>query len=177
MAINYLDLGLPSSVMDEVKFSPMEDVSLTILRRAFPDVLILSLIPDDEPTSPLLDEPAEFFILTRRSYQWGKWDGERRGFVDSGGIEVHVYTKDPDGDLKGALISEAVRSVFERAAREKWRIDDHTTVHSIEMMTEPIRKADWATSQGPVQYADMPQGMWRYITTYQVKTRRQTGSA
>ena len=175
--VNYYDVGLPASIMDEIKFSPMEDVALAILRRALPDVLILSLIPDDVPHVPITDEDAEFFILTRRAYQWGEWAGDQRGFMDSGGIEIHVYTRDPDGDLKGALISEAVRSIFERAAREKWRIDEQTTVHSIQMIIEPVRKADWATSQGPVQYADLPQGSWRYITTYQVKTRRQTGSA
>ena len=177
MAINYYDVGLPDSIMSKVRYSPMEDVALAILRRAFPDVLVLSLIPDDQPPSPEGGGDADYFILTRRAYQWGEWGGDKRGFMDSGGIEIHVYTKDPDGDLKGALISEAVRSAFEQAAKEKWRIDDTTTVHAVQMIIEPIRKADWATSQGPVQYADLPQGSWRYITTYQVKTRRQTRNA
>lgn len=161
--------------MSNVKYAPMEDVCLAILRRALPDVQVLSLVPDDDAPG-VIDpgEPADFFILVRRAFQFGEWEGDGRGFVDSGGVEVHVYTHDPDGDLKGALISEAVRSIFERAAREKWRVDDTTSIHAIRMVIEPIRKPDWVSATGPVQYADLPESAWRYITTYQFKTRRQT---
>lgn len=173
MAVNYYDLGLPDSVMEKVKYSPMEDVALTILRRAFPEVTFVSLIPDAQARTPA-GGVADYFVLVRRAYQWGEWAGDPRGFIDAGGVEVHVYTKDPDGDLRGSVLSEAIRAVFEEASRDKWRVNDDITVHDIQMIIEPIRKADWATAQGPVQFADLPQGNWRYISTYQFKTRRQT---
>jgi hypothetical protein len=40
------------------------------------------------------------------------------------------------------------------------------------MDTEPTRQSDWATSSGPVQYADLPSGFYRYQTNYTVKMRR-----
>lgn len=171
MAINYYDLGLPASIMAEIQYDPMEDVATAILQEDLPDLPLVTLIPDENIDG--VSDDYDFFVLVRRAYQWGEWAGDTRGFMDSGGIEVHVYTQDPDGDIKGALISEAIRAVFARASREKRRITDRVHIHEIQMIIEPVRKADWATSQGPVQYADLPESGWRYLTTYQFKTRRQ----
>lgn len=173
MSIDYFGLGLPQSIMDAVQYSPMEDAALTILRRAFPDVVSLSLIPDIQtPSVSDPSVPAEFFILARRGNMLGEWEGNPQGFMDAGGVEINVFTQDPNGDLKGAVVSEAVRAAFETASREKWRINETTTIHSIRMTSEPIRKSDWVNSQGPVQQADLPVGAWRHITMYEFHTRR-----
>lgn len=171
--VDYYNLGLPTSITDAFEYSPMEDAALTILRRAFPDVVSLSLIPDAQV--PSTDDPSvstDLFILARRGNMLGEWAGSPKGFMDAGGVEIHVFTFDPDGDLKGAVVSEAIRSVFAKASREKWRINDSTTIHDIRMVSEPIRKSDWVNSQGPVQQADLPTAGWRYITMYEFRTRR-----
>lgn len=153
---------LPQSVLDLTELSPIEDFALAILREGLPDVAIVSLIAE---------APPEYFVLVRRMAGMGIWRGDER-FTDSGRIAVHVFTSDPDGDEKGALLSEAVRVVFRNASRSNWRDPDLGSVIRIKMVSEPSRKTDWASATGPVQYADLPTGKWRYESAYEIRTRK-----
>jgi hypothetical protein len=87
-------------------------------------------------------------------------------FTDTGRFAIHTFTADPDGDYKGAVLSEAVRVVLRNAYLEQVVGPDLGSVIEIEMTSEPTRSSDWSTSSGPVQYADLPTGYWRYQTTY-----------
>lgn len=153
---------LPASVYTLIENKPVEDIILAILREGLPDVPVYSLIPETAP---------EFFVLVRRLGGAGGWAGDAR-FTDTGRFRIHTFTADPDGDYKGAILSEAVRVVLRNAWLNKWQNSDLGSVISIEMIAEPSRQTDWATSSGPVQYADLPLGYWRYESTYHLEVRR-----
>jgi hypothetical protein len=157
-----LSTELPESVLALVEYSPVEDVLLAILREGLPDVPVVSLIADNPPPT---------FVLVRRSAGFGDWSGDPR-FTDSGRFAIHTYTTDPDGDQKGALLSEAVRVVLRNAWLTQKNLPGLGSIISIKMTSEPSRKTDWATSSGPVQYADLPNGVWRYESTYQINIRK-----
>jgi len=155
-------LDLPQSVFDLVENRPVEDMLLAILRRGLPEVPVVSLIANNPPPH---------FILIRRLSGLNEWSGDPR-FTDSGRFFVHTFTQDPDGDYKGAVLSEAVRVILRTAWLEHWTIPGQGSVIQIQMLSEPSRKTDWATSSGPVQYADLPNGYWRYESTYSIKIRK-----
>lgn len=153
---------LPQSVYDLIENRPVEDIILAILREGLSDIPVYSLIPEDAP---------EHFILVRRLSGMGAWTGDPR-FTDSGRFVVHTFTADPDGDYKGAVLSEAVRVVLRNAHTNHWSHPNLGSIIEISMTTEPGRQSDWSTSAGPVQYADLPTGYWRYQTTYHLEVRR-----
>jgi hypothetical protein len=153
---------LPQSVLDLVELSPVEEILLVILRDGLPDVPVYSQIPKNAPPT---------FITARRMPGLGTWEGDPR-FIDAGRFYVHTFTSDPDGDAKGALLSEAVRVVLRNAWLEHRNLPGLGSIVSIKMNSEPSRKTDWATATGPVQYADLPTGYWRYESQYEIRVRK-----
>lgn len=163
-----LALGLPASVVAAQENTPLEDVGLAVLREALPGVPFFSKIPylfDGESI-----EPHDVFAVLRRINSLGLWEG-RHGLLDSGSLAVHVFARDPDGELKAALVSEAVRVAFENAADGNWYKRGVGALSDVRLDEEPNRKTDFATSAGPVQYADLPTGYWRYETRYMLWVR------
>lgn len=153
---------LPQSVLDLVELSPVEDILLYILRDGLPDIPVVSLIAENPPPN---------FILVRRMHGFGAWRGDPR-FTDHARFSIHTYTEDPNGDEKGALLSEAVRVVLRDAWLDHRQVPGRGSVIRIEMTNEPTRVADWATASGPVQYADLPTGFFRYETMYEISIRK-----
>ena len=156
------ELDLPASVLTKADFSPIEDIALAILREELPDVPIFSLIPEETP---------DFFVLTRRRSALGNWDGDPR-FTDVGQVDIHIFTRDPDGDEKGAVLGEAVRVAFRNAWLDHRSVPGRGSVIRIIQTSDPARKTDWATASGPVQYADLPTGYWRYESSYEFRVRK-----
>lgn len=160
-------IDLPASVSSRVEMKPFEDVGLAVLRDAFPDIKVVSLIPNDAQTDN------DILVLVRRASGWGTWNGDTR-FVDEGALSVQVFTAGDDADERGALVSEAIRVAF----RDAWRAHRPTyypgigSLIRVDMLEEPVRKADWATASGPVQYADLPEGWFRYETIYSLRVRK-----
>lgn len=154
--------GLPQSVLDLVELHPVEDIALAVLRDGLPDIPVYSLIPEDAPRP---------FVLVRRDHNMGQWTGDPR-FTDSARVTTHAYVDDPDGDEDAALLSEAIRVVMRNAWLDKKVVPGLGSIISIKMMSEPTRVTDWATSAGPVQFADLPTGVWRYETSYEFKIRK-----
>lgn len=154
--------SLPQSVLDLVELSPVEDILLHILRADLPDIPVVSLIAEDPPPT---------FILVRRLHGFGNWQGDPR-FTDAARFTIHTYTADPNGDEKGALLSEAVRVVLRNAWLDHRQVPGRGSIIKIRMTNEPTRVADWATASGPVQYADLPSGFFRYETMYEIKIRK-----
>ena len=111
------------------------------------------------------------FILVHRTRPLENWGGDPR-FTDAGRLLVSVFTTDPDGFEKGQHISEAVRIVMRTAWLEKWTFPTLGSVIRIEMKKEPTRSPDWATSAGPVQFADLPANTTRFEAEYLMKVRR-----
>lgn len=159
-------LNLPASVLALRQLSPIEDIVLGILRD--PDYGLSEI----RSVATLSDEPPLPLLLVRRLGGVGDWGGDQRGFYDKARFAIHAYTANPDGDMAAAVISEAVRVAMHRAWREHWSDPDLGTVTKLTMYSEPSREPDWATSTGPVQYADLPEGAWRYETRYRITVRR-----
>lgn len=155
-------LDLPQAVLDLAEFRPVEDMLLAILREGLPDVPIFSLIPDIKPP---------FFIFARRLVPLGGWDGDPR-FIDHARFAVDTLTPDPDGDEKGAVLSEAARVVLRNAWLSHKSYAGIGSVSKITMEQEPTRKSDWANSSGPVQFAQLPSGLWRYEAIYGIEIRK-----
>ncbi len=153
---------LPASVYALTENKPVEDIVLAILREGLTEIPIYSLIPEQVP---------EHFVLVRRLAGLGDWDGDPR-FTDTGRFVIQVFTADPEGDYKGAVLSEAVRVVLRNAWLTKWSSPALGSVIEILMTAEPNRRTDFATASGPVQYADLPTGYWRYESTYSIHVRK-----
>ena len=154
--------GLPPEVKAMVEFRPVEDILLAVLRDAFPTVKVGSKIAKSQKFP---------FILARRDHFSGTWDGDER-FVDFARIKIDTFCEDPDGDEDAALLAEAVRVAIRDAARRPKVYPGLGHITYSEMITAPRRSPDWATSSGPVQYADLPEGVWRYETEFDVEIRK-----
>lgn len=154
--------GLPDEIRELAELSPVEDVLLPILRAGLPGIEVKSLIAKQQPF-PL--------VLIRRGPSLGDWGGDPR-FTDSATIVVHTFCEDPNGDEDAAILSEAVRVVL----RDAWFRNTHAPglghITRMKMTSPPRRVTDWATSAGPVQYADLPTGVWRYETQYDIEVRK-----
>lgn len=154
--------ALPASVLNLIENRPIEDMLLAILRKGLPDVPINSLIAE---------HPPPFFVIARKMPGMGGWSADAR-FTDKGRFYIHTFTQDPDGDWKGAVLSEAVRVVLRTAWLEHWSFPGLGSITEIQLEAEPGRVTDWATSAGPVQYADLPTGFWRYQSIYSIEIRK-----
>ncbi|MFE3578134.1 hypothetical protein [Streptomyces vinaceus] len=154
--------GLPDQIKALAELSPIEDVMLALLREGLPGIRVQSLIAKDQKF-PL--------VLVRRAPTFGEWNGDTR-FVDSALVTVHTFCEDPDGDEDAAILAEAVRVVVRDAWLRQKVVPGRGHITRAEINSAPRRATDWATSTGPVQYADLPVGVWRYETTYQIEIRR-----
>lgn len=156
-------MPLPSSVLDKVEFHPATDIALYILRAGLPDVPVYSEIPMQ----------ADFpFILARRGLRFSRPGGDDR-VVASSVIDVHVYVAGEDGDAEAEMLSEAVRVVMRDAWLNRLELPEGMG-HIVRITPEmaPSRAPDWATAQGPVQYADLPTGVWRWESSYRITYRK-----
>jgi hypothetical protein len=167
--MTYPNLGVvPDWIAEKVKFAPVEDLALAVLKEAFPKMNINTLIELNQAGDDYSDG---FFVRIRRILGAGLWAGDDR-FIDYGALAVHVFTKDPDGDLRGALVSEAIRvALFEANLARKF-YPGLGSLTDVRVDEEPSRKTDWATASGPVQFADLPAGYWRYETRYSMWVRK-----
>lgn len=156
-------IELPASVVERLDQHPIVDVILDILREDFPDIDIGTLIPPN-PTFP--------FVLVRKGRAVGEWTGDPR-FTDASQVEIQVFTEDPDGEPKGELISLAIAKAMHEAGMTRRNVPGKGSIIAIYMTDEPRRAPDWATSQGPVQYADLPAGVWRHETKFDVSIRKK----
>ncbi|WP_327292445.1 hypothetical protein [Streptomyces sp. NBC_01198] len=154
--------GLPPEIKALAELSPVEDLMLAILRAGLPGIQVGSLIATDQ-TFP--------FVLVRRDPSFGNVGGDVR-FVDDAIVAVQSFCVDPDGDEDAAILAEAARVVIRNAWLDQLVIPGRGHITSFDISSSPRRAPDWATSTGPVQYADLPTGVWRYETKYQLSIRR-----
>lgn len=163
---------LPQSVRDMGELPPIEDVLLAFLRPALPDVEVKTLVPD----AMAADFP---FVVARRQYNMMHWRGDLRAFVDQAYIQVDTFTQDTttsSGDEEGAILSEAVRVALRDAWLDQTVIEvegKRVAIAKFDLLNAPRRAGDWANATGPVQYADLPAGAWRYTTVYRITFRYQ----
>ena len=153
--------GLPNQIKAIVENLPLEDLILPLLRVELPGINVQSLISATQ-TFPL--------VLPRRMPGFGKVDADPR-FTDSAHMVVHTFCEDPNGDEDAGLLAEAVRVVLRNAWMNQTVLTGGGHITRWEMTSAPRRVTDWATATGPVQYADLPTGVWRYETQYQIEVR------
>jgi|GEM_PF-1514630 len=157
--------GVPAEILARAEFPPVEDVILPILRSALPGVDVGTLIDSGHPDM--------FPFVLVRAYSaigGGGWGGDER-FLESAPFSVHTFTDGVEADREGALLSEAARCALRDASLGRLVIPDVAAVIKITMTSRPRRVPDWATSTGPVQYADLPAGTTRYESIYRAAYR------
>ncbi|PCG86357.1 hypothetical protein CIB93_08985 [Streptomyces sp. WZ.A104] len=154
--------GLPDHVKALAELSPVEDLLLAVLRKGLPGVAVKSLI-DLRQDFPL--------VLVRRDPSFGAWGGDTR-FTDSARVAIHAFAADPDGDQDAAILSEAVRVVLRDAWLKQQVFPGLGHITRVDMNSAPRRAPDWATATGVVQYADLPTGVWRYESIYDIQIRK-----
>ncbi|MFC0622817.1 hypothetical protein [Kribbella deserti] len=154
--------GLPDAVRALAELSPLEDLILAILQPRLTGVEVKTLIRADQ------DFP---LVLIRRGDNFGTWAGDMR-FTDAAQLNVHCFCADPDGDEDAAILSEAVRVILRDAWLTSLVIPGRGHLLHLEMQSAPRRATDWATATGPVQYADLPTGVHRYETRFNVAIRK-----
>jgi hypothetical protein len=152
--------SLPPEVLDLVEMSPVED-------------LLLALIPDRlggvEVKTKVSTDPSYPFVLVRSNGSWGTWSGDER-FLDAAHVFIQVYCDGVNSDEDAANLSEAIRVILRDSKNVVIPQRGHIT--SCEMVSRPRRAPDWATSTGPVQYADLPNNLCRYETEYHITIRK-----
>ncbi|MFG1602848.1 hypothetical protein [Actinoplanes sp. NPDC049265] len=154
--------GLPANIRAMVELSPAEDLLLYLLRETLAGVSVQSLIWDNQ-TFPL--------VLMRRQPSFGEWLGDTR-FLDSADLVIHTFAEDPNGDEDAALLAEAVRVALRDAWLQHRSVPQRGHLTRVTMTSAPRRVTDWATATGPVQYADLPTGVWRYESLYRIAIRK-----
>ncbi|WP_432006307.1 hypothetical protein [Streptomyces parvus] len=154
--------GLPPEIKALAELSPVEDLMLAVLRQGLPGIQVRSLIAKNQ-TFPL--------VIARRDPSFGIWGGDTR-FLDAARVGVNVLCEDPDGDQDAAILSEAVRVVLRDAWLKQAVFPGLGHITRVQLASAPRRQTDWATSTGPVQYADLPTGVWRYESTYDIEIRK-----
>lgn len=145
-----------------VELAPVEDVLLPILRDAFPGVQVKTEI-DFEQGFP--------FILLRSDATWTEYAGDPR-FTDIAPVIIHTFCDGANADQDAALLAEAVRVALRDAWLDSRVVPNRGHIAGFTMTSRPRRVTDWATATGPVQYADLPTGVWRYETRYDIEVRK-----
>ena len=154
--------GIPDAIKALAELSPVEDLILAILREGLSGINVQSLIEDDQ-TFPL--------VTVRRDPSFGGNPADPR-FTDAAAVVIMTLVSDPDGDEDSAILSEVCRVLLRNAWLDHRVIPGRGHITRINMSSPPRRVADWATSSGPVQYADLPTGIWRYQATYSVDIKK-----
>lgn len=156
--------NLPPQTAALVERVPIEDVLLALLREALPDIEVVTQVRKSQ-TFPA--------ILVRRLPTFYFFTGDER-FLEQADVAVHVFAADPDGDRDAALISDAARVALRNAALNNWGSADLGWVRNFLCLAPARRQPDWATSSGPVQFADLPSNTWRYEGRYRITMRKPT---
>lgn len=154
--------GLPAHIKAMAELSPVEDLLLPILREGLPGIQVSSLIAANQ-TFPL--------VLVRRGASFGEQTGDTR-FTDSAQVSIQTFCADPNGDEDAAILAEAARVVLRDAWLTQKVVPGRGHFTRVELTSAPRRVTDWATAAGPVQYADLPTGVWRYESVYQIGIRK-----
>lgn len=157
-------MALPESVEAAAAGIPLpEDIVLGILRDVIPELHFTSLIDQDCPTP---------FVLVRGVVSPGRFGVDER-FQHEVFFTCESFTSGLDGDRDGGVILNAVvRRLYEAALRNTPVYDGLGWLNEVELISAPARKSDWATSEGPVQYADLPSDYVRYICTFRALVKR-----
>lgn len=154
--------NLPPLTAALAERAPVEDLLLAVLRAALPDIEVVTQVRKDQ-TFPA--------ILCRRLPTFYFFSGDER-FLEQADVAVHTFAADPDGDRDAAIIADAVRVALRDAWLSNWGSAELGWIKGFQTLSPARRQPDWATSSGPVQYADLPSNTWRYEGRYRLTVRK-----
>lgn len=112
-------------------------------------------------------------IIVRRERRSGTvgLDVSDDRFVQPAIVSVNTITAGIDADEEGEELQEACRVAIRMAQLNQLVIPGAGYISRIENSVMPSRVSDWATSNGPVQYAALPKGLVRYESVYRLLLR------
>lgn len=148
--------------------APGADLVLALLKPLedeVPGLKVRSLI-EENLTTP--------YVLARASH--GAWtsdsfhDSDRR-FLRRLVVDVQTFTSGVDGDSAGDALSEICWQTLNKAVVDQTVILGLGSISFLHVSSPARRVADWATSTGVSQYANLPQGYHRYQATYGIVQR------
>lgn len=157
-------MSLPDSIVAEAEGVPaVEDLALDILGRRLPELQAVSLI-EPRPNPP--------FVLVREVTFHGAWTADRR-FIREYHISVESFTAGLESDVEGPIIHQAVENALTRSGLANDEVLDGLGWIAGTELVEPARRvADWASTDAPVQYADLPHGWARHISIHRITFKR-----
>jgi len=155
---------LPASILEDVRHEIVtEDAVLELFRRRIPGMKFTSLIEQDAPAP---------FVLVRKVAPTGAALRDYR-FLETHYFSAEVFTDGLEADIDGPRIILAMRNALTRAALDHDPVlGDRGWIQSGRMVGDAMRRADYANSEGPVQYADLPQEWARYTATFRMQIKR-----
>lgn len=162
---------LSAEIADIAELASVEQLLKHLLQDELPGVTVTTKIPQRKT------EKALPMVLVRRYHNALEARGGDSRFLGRCLVSVQTFTHDvaipgaPSGDLQGSTLSEAVRVRLREATIAKPHFPELGTFIGARLYSPPRRVADWATATGPVQYADLPAGTWRYETVYRISYR------
>ena len=155
---------LPASILEDIEHEVIiEDAMLELFRRRLPDLRFTSLIEQDSPAP---------FVLIRKvaPNSFGLWDYR---FLETYYFSAEVFASGLDADVDAPRIILAMRNALTRAALDHDPVlEGLGWIQSGRVVGDAVRRADYANSEGPVQYADLPQEWVRYTATFRVQIKR-----
>lgn len=155
--------SLPESILNAVEMAPVEDLILALLRPALAPVSVQSAFHADQGF------PA---VVIRSAGSYGTWNGHPR-FIDAATLNVDCLALGLNSDEDANLLAEAVRVTLRDAVNV---VTPYGYLIKVSMNDRPKRAPDWANSVGPVQYADLPEGVERWTTSYRLTIRKPASS-
>lgn len=117
-----------------------------------------------------LEPPMVIVRRERRSGTTGLLVGDDR-YLQPAICSVNTITSGVDADELGEELQEACRIAIRQAQLFQTVIPGAGSINRIENSIPPSRVSDWATSNGPVQYAQLPKGHVRYESVYRLLLR------
>lgn len=155
---------LPDSILAEnVGVPQAEDVVVELIERRLPGIYVTTLIEQDT-------EPP--YVMVRSVSFQGNWGADHR-FMRDYYVSIETFTEGLESDFEAPQIHTAIENSFRRAAyANDVVLDGLGWVEETELIEPARRVSDWANSEGPVQYADLPQGWARFISTHRLKIKR-----
>lgn len=155
--------SLPESILNAVEMAPVEDLILTLLRPKLAPVEVQSAFEADQ---------AFPVVVIRSAGSYGAWSGDPR-FLDTATLNVDCLTYGMNSDEDANLLAEAVRVALRDSVN---KVTPYGYLTRVQLLERPKRAPDWANSVGPVQYADLPEGVERWATSYRLVIRKPASS-
>lgn len=94
------------------------------------------------------------------------FEGQEQWHVQVVDCDIWVFVEGTNSKLEGNYIIETIRVGLVQAAKRGALVAPGVALTSVSVLQAGHRETDWAPAVGPVQYADLPQGMDRFATAY-----------